>query len=667
VPERKACTPESLFELRWVSDPQLAPDGWRVAYVEHWIEEVEKEGKKRPAYRSAIFLSESLDQEPRRLSYGKGNDSAPRWSPDGQELAFISTRDDDKPQLFVLNLAGGEAEQITRTETLSEGVKEYDWHPSGLLFCFTSTGHKDEETRKDEELHDEKVYENKLPFKFDRQGLLDERRAQLYRLNRETRECVQITNLRRNVSSPVWSPTGQQIAFVSQNESLPEHVWIDDVFVANADGNDIRQITASLGPTRDPAWSPDGSQIAYLGHDLRRGIATTTKVWVVGLEGSQPRCLTDGFEGDAGDIASGDSHLGAQPQGPVWDHQGHLTFVALVQGRAGLYRVPATGGDIEQINSSGLSLVGFTQQGDMLAFTAETNARAAELYTAQVGGRPQRRSHAADAFFSTYRIRPPEHIEFDSADGQPLEGWLVRPLGADEDAGKHPLILYIHGGPHTAYGNGFFHEFQVLAAAGFGVFFTNPRGSSSYGEKFADVVRQHFGETDYEDIMSAADLAASWDWVDRERMGVAGGSYGGFMTNWIITHTDRFAAACTQRSITNLLSFAGTSDIGPEFSRDEYGALPWTNEETLMAKSPIRYVENIKTPTLILHQEEDHRCPIEQAEQLYSALVVLGVPVKFVRFPGENHELPRSGQPQRRVNRLNHIVDWFGRYLLPHA
>ncbi len=205
----------------------------------------------------------------------------------------------------------------------------------------------------------------------------------------------------------------------------------------------------------------------------------------------------------------------------------------------------------------------------------------------------------------------------------------------------------------------------MLAAAGFGIFFTNPRGSASYGETFAAAVRQHFGEKDYEDIMHAADVAAAWEWVDPQRMGIMGGSYGGFMTNWVITHTNRFAAACTQRSICNLLSFAGTSDIGPEFSRDEYGGLPWTDEELLMAKSPIRYVRNVKTPTLILHQENDHRCPIEQAEQLYTALVELGVPAKFVRFPDECHELPRSGQPQRRVNRMGHITEWFTRYLRP--
>ena len=670
MPERKACTPESLFQMRWVSDAQVAPDGQQVAYVEHWVEAVEKDGKQRQAYHSAIFLSAGPEQQPRRLTYPRtGKDYAPRWSPDGRQLAFLSTRDGDAPQLFVLDLGGGEAEQVTKTAALSEGIDGYEWHPSGTMFCFTSSGHKDEDEQKHEQIHDEKVFEGTLPFKFDGVGVLDARRSQLYRMNRDGSGCTQVLTFERDIARPVWSPDGRRIAFVSQSPSVPEQKWVGDLFVVNLDGSDLVQVTQSIGPVVEPVWSPDGTQLLYTGHDRRRGNATTTKLWVVNIEARASTCLTESFDGEIGELASSDSHLGSasyRTTRPYWDAQGRITFAALLHGRAGLYRMAATGGAIETISTSGLSLVGFTQQNTAIAFIGETNARSGEVYTMREGRRLQRRSHAGDHFFSTYRIQPPEHIQFKGNDGCELEGWAIRPLTADEqDRQRHPLIVYVHGGPHTAYGNGFFHEFQVLAAAGFGIFFTNPRGSASYGEAFADVVRHHFGEQDFEDVMSAADVAASWEWVDPQRMGIMGGSYGGFMTNWTITHTDRFAAACSQRSISNLYSFAGTSDVGPEFSIDEYGGLPWTHEELLMSKSPLRYVQNVKTPTLILHQEQDHRCPIEQGEQLYSALVTLGVPTKFVRFPDEGHELPRSGQPQRRVNRMNHIVDWFTRYLQP--
>jgi dipeptidyl aminopeptidase/acylaminoacyl peptidase len=432
--------------------------------------------------------------------------------------------------------------------------------------------------------------------------------------------------------------------------------------VVGIDGSQPRVLTRSLGSLLYPTWSPDSSRIAFYGHDNRRGSASTDRLWMVDVHKGDLRCLTENFEGHAGDVANGDAHLGPKLYFPRWDDGDRITMQALVEGRAGLYRVAAAGGEVEQINTSGLSVIGFGQRGDVIAFTGETNTRSAEVYVSRSGHRLQRRSRAADDFFRNHRLQTIEHVRFKGAENWDLEGWAIRPLDA-QTGSRYPILIYVHGGPHTAYGNGFYHEFQVLAAAGFGVFFVNPRGSSSYGEEFADAVRGHFGEGDYEDIMAAADLAATWDWVDPERMGIVGGSYGGFMTNWVITHTDRFAAACTQRSICNLLSFAGTSDIGPAFSEDEYGALPWTDRELLMQKSPISYVQNCKTPTLILHQEEDHRCPIEQAEQLYTALVALGVPTKLVRFPGEGHELSRSGQPQRRVNRMHHIIDWFGRYL----
>jgi dipeptidyl aminopeptidase/acylaminoacyl peptidase len=663
VAERKALTPESLWDLRWASDVQLAPDGERVVWVEHWVEEIEKDGKKRQAYRTALFLSDGDNAEPRRLTFaGKGNDQAPRWSPDGTRVAFTSTRDGDKAQLFVLDLRGGEAEQLTFTDELSEGVNEFDWHPSGRLLCYTSRGHKDEDTKKHDEIHDEKVYENRLPFKFNGVGLLDDLRSQVYRLNLDNNEVTQLTKHSRDVTMPRWSPDGQHVAFISRNSETPENEWVFDLFVVGTGGGDLQQITPSMGPVYSFAWSPDSRRIAYIGHDRRQGFASNARLWLTdAAAGSTPQCLTEAFDGSLDDIPGSDTHLGTNRREPVWQDSERIVVEAMEQGRAGLYRVNL-GGEMEQISTSGLSVVGFAQQGNTIAFTGETNSRTAEVYVMPTGKTPQRRSHTADAFFSAYRIQPPEHIRFGSVEDFEIEGWFIRPLDYEEGR-KYPLLIYIHGGPHLAYGNAFFHEFQAHAAAGFGVFYTNPRGSSSYGEQFTAAVRRHFGENDFQDIMHAADLAASWDWVDAERMGIMGGSYGGFLTNWTITHTDRFAAACTQRCISNLYSFAGASDIGPAFSEDEYGVLPWTDEETLMAKSPIRYVQNVKTPTLILHQEEDHRCAMEQSEQFYTALVSLGVPTKFVRFPHENHDLPRTGQPQRRVNRMHHIQDWFTRYL----
>ncbi len=335
-------------------------------------------------------------------------------------------------------------------------------------------------------------------------------------------------------------------------------------------------------------------------------------VWHLDLEQGAERCLTESFDRSAGCTIVSDSHAGQHSDRPVWDGDDVL-FIATDHGRCRPYRVAASGGEVTPITTSGLSVIGFTAAKGMIAFSGESNARMAEIFSlTREGHQLVRRSHAADDVFGRYDVGLPEHVCFTGADGWDLEGWVMKPRGL-EPGKRYPVILYIHGGPHWDYGNSFFHEFQVLAANGYGVFYFNPRGSRSYGEHFTDAVRRHFGEKDWEDVLHAADHAETWSWVDPRRLCIVGGSYGGYITNWAISHTDRFAAACTQRSICNLVSFIGTADIGPEFGGDEFGVMPWEDEDLLMAKSPIRYVTNVRTPTLILHQEGDQRCPIEQS------------------------------------------------------
>lgn len=661
--DKKRFTPESLFEMKGVSDPQISPDGVRVAYVEHYIEAGDKQKREPSAYRTQIMVSDGPDVAPRRVTRSmRGNDSVPRWSPDGRYLAFLSTRDGDKAQLFLLDMEGGEAVPVTYATTLSEGVRSFDWHPNGNAFCFVSKGHKTEEDVQWDYEHDERVYEGRLPFKVENVGWLDPRRAQLWRIDRDGGNLVQLTEAPCDVTMPCWSPSGREIAFVQVARPELERTYITDLFVLQVSGREVRQLTREQGPVDAPVWSPDGKQLAFLGHQQRRGTASNVGVWAVGVEDGELRCLTEGFNRSAGTTTMGDMHFVTTPDRVCWNDDG-LFFTSTDHGRTGIYRVGVDGGAVEQVSTSGLSALTLTVCRDTIAFNGETNTRIGEVYTMTTGGAHiARRSHSADEIAGSYALSTPQHVSFTGADGWEIEGWFVKPMDYS-DGQRYPLLLYIHGGPHADYGNGFFHEFQVLANAGYGVFFTNPRGGRSYGEEFTAAVSGHFGEKDYEDLMAAADLAASWDWVDPARMGVMGGSYGGYMTNWIITHTDRFAAACTQRSLANLYSFAGTSDIGPRFAHDEFAALPWTNEELLMAKSPMRYVKNVRTPVLILHQEQDYRTPIEQIEQFYTALVCLGVPTKLVRFPAEGHDLSRTGQPRRRVNRLNHIIGWFDRYL----
>jgi dipeptidyl aminopeptidase/acylaminoacyl peptidase len=260
-------------------------------------------------------------------------------------------------------------------------------------------------------------------------------------------------------------------------------------------------------------------------------------------------------------------------------------------------------------------------------------------------------------------LRTHENFTFKSSGGHNVEGWIMKPSGYKKGK-KYPMVVEIHGGPRAAYGNALMHEFQLLAGEGYAVMYINPYGSGGYTEDFQSGLPEHYGEQDYADIMEAVDYCIkTYDYVDAARLGVLGGSYGGFMTNWIVTHTDKFKAAVTMRSISNWVSFFGTSDIGWTFGLKEMGGIPWIDEEKYMVKSPIRYVKNVKTPTLILQSEEDYRCPMEQAEQFFTALKFLGVTTEFVRTPGENHELSRSGKPKHREARLEHIVRWFRTYL----
>jgi dipeptidyl aminopeptidase/acylaminoacyl peptidase len=298
-------------------------------------------------------------------------------------------------------------------------------------------------------------------------------------------------------------------------------------------------------------------------------------------------------------------------------------------------------------------------------FTAGQIHRPTELFTATgSGAQEQQVTHANDAYLKEVRLAEAIELDVTAADGTPIQTWLLPPHDYDPEApAKYPLILQIHGGPHAMYSYAMFHEMQLMAAKNYGVVFCNPRGSCGYGQEFTMCTRGTWGESDMPDVMTALDAALAQPWVDPDRIGVTGGSYGGYLTNWIIGHTDRFKAAVTQRCVSSFLSFFGTSDIGFDFGTYEPAGTPWADTEKLLKYSPISYVDKIDTPLLIIHSEQDLRCPIEQAEQMFVSLRYLGKEVSFVRIPNEGHELSRSGTPSRRLARLQHMLGWFDSHL----
>lgn len=689
--ERRRVTAEDLFNLKIVSDVQVAPDGRTIAFVVTTLDEEKNE------YRAAIWTVEANGAgEPRRFTGGAKRDTQPRWSPDGTRLAFVSDRN-GKPQVFVMPLAAGEARQLT---VQRNGVGEVAWSPDGRQIAFTSrVGPEDEEDERaeaegksEEERKKDRanavVVVESLKYKSDgTPAWLDQRRSHVFTIDvaNDTAtvkppEARQVTDGDWDESQIAWSPDGQEIAFVANREENRDTNFRSDLWVVAATGGATRRLTGGDGECATPAWSPDGTTLAYIGHREGDTPGATTRVFTVNRAGGEPTCLTANLDRPLGNYVVGDiGPTSAAPQPPRWLPNGAELLVQVTDGGStGIHRVARDGGTLRPVATGERVISSFSVSADgaCLAFAAADLTHPAELFTLDLTGdvSPRQRTRLNDVWLANVEVSVPERLTWPAApkkpgkgkkkgrDGTRIEGWLMKPVGFEEGQ-TYPLVVQIHGGPHGAYGNTFFHEFQLLAAKGYGVLFTNPRGSHGYGDAFVKATHRAWGDKDTRDIMAGLDLAIAQGWVDDARLGVAGGSYGGFMTNWIIGHSDRFAAAVTMRCVSNLQSFSGTSDCGFDLIPQTFGGPWWENRRRYRRYSPISYLDRATTPTLILHSEQDYRCPIEQAEQVFYILKSRGIPTRLVRFPNENHNLSRAGQPKHRLERLGFIVEWFDRFL----
>ncbi len=640
---RRFVTPEDLQAFRFVGDPQVSPDGARILYTVKIVD-----GEKYPQHLW-------VDDEP--FTVGKVTDTLPRWSPDGRRIAFVRTRDEET-QVWLMSTAGGEPRPVT---SLPPGrINALEWSPDGGRLAIAY--HKDPapELKKDKK-QPLLRHIRRIRYREEGVGFLDAERDHLHVVWVNDRRVVPLTEGPWDDLHPAWSPDGLWIAFVSNR--LPDadtRLFEIDLWVVPSGGGEPRKLPKPPGPAGRPQWSPDGKQIAFLGHDKPESTwgATNTHLWTVPAGGAQPaRDLLAGFDRTCEDVVLTDtksSHGAGQK--PFWSADGkELYFLASDSGSCHLHKVAAAGGAPVRLTDGAREVMQFSHAKGRFALSISDPLNIGDVYDFEIGGELRRRASVNHALFETLHLSTPE--PFDTG----IQGWLLKPPHFNPQQ-KYPLLLYIHGGPRAMYGNAFFHEFQVLAAKGVVVLYPNPRGSQGYGETFADAIKSDWGNLDYKDLMNAVDQAVKLPYVDAARLGVCGGSYGGYMTNWIVGHTGRFKAALTERCVSNLYSFFGTSDFGYDDPR-EFTHPPYENPEHLARLSPVTYVKDIRTPLLILHSEGDLRCPIEQAEQLYAMLKSLGREVEFLRFPEENHDLSRTGRPDRRLARLEFILRWWEKHL----
>ena len=665
---RRPAQPEDILAIKTIADVQISPDGSRVAYVVSEIDAAKDE------YRSGIWVVPVDGGEPVQFTSGTKRDAAPRWSPDGRQLAFLSNREGEQNQLYVIPAEGGEARRLT---SLDRGAGPAVWSPDGttILFSarvFVETPPEDKEERKRWEQRPKVV--TRAHYKDDGQGYTFDTHSHLFTVPADgSSEPKQITDGDFNDRAPAWSPDGRRIAFSRTRNGLMDYN-VSDIWVVNVDGGNERRLTENVGRATSPSWSPDGRTIACYGNDDQtEGFGgSPVRVWLVPAEApdtpgqaGEPRNLTKDYDRSVSQLPPP-----AVTPGPVWSPDGSSVIASFADaGNVHLRRVATSDGSVTPVvaGERQLTFTSAASAAGRIAFAAVATEIPGDVYSCRWDGSDERRlTRINEQLLAELSLPRVERRTFQSPNGCEVEGWLVLPT---ERSGRAPLLVNIHGGPHGFAGNLFPALYwYALASRGWAVLALNPSGSGSYGTAFAQTLRGRWGEYDLPEQLAAVDALVAEGLVDGDRLAVAGYSYGGYMTSWTVGHTDRFKAAVVGAPVTNMESFHGTSDIGTWFSAWEMNGDIFANRETFRRLSPVNYVDKVTTPTLILCGEADDRCPIGQAEEFFIGLLAAGkVPTEFVRYPGGSHNFAGAGRPSHRVDFNRRIVEWVERYTLAGA
>jgi len=669
-------TAEDFMRLQIVTYPQISPDSERIAFVKKSVD-----GEKSK-YRSEIWIAPTLEGEPRRFTGSDSNDNYPRWSPDGSRLAFVSDRQKPKSRIFTIPTDGGEPTALTKLDK-EGGIEGFRWSPDGtkiaFLFRETPEAYRKEkvEERQKKELPSPPRVHTTLNYRHDGGGFVDDAFAQLWVADATTGECTQLTTGPYDCQIPSWSPDSATLAFFSDRRSDRDIApyYDDGLWTVPATGGELTRIPTPLGPKHSLAWSPDGARFAYLGNpDLTDTWGTNNpRLLVISAEGGEKaNDLTGALDLYVGSASLSDAHESGSGDAIQWNASSDTLFFAVSErGDTRLYLISADGGKPIPLSPAGGELGGFTiSPNGRAAITFGTSQCPQELVVLLEPKAPgegvevRPRTHFNHAFSQEVEIIAPEPISLLNGSGGAVEGWLLKPADLDA-AQKYPAIVYVHGGPHTQYGNILMHEFQFLAANGYVLVYVNPRGSVGYGEAHTKAIKGDWGHNDYEDILAAADYAETLPYVDKQRMAIMGGSYGGYMTAWAVGHTDRFACGIADRLVGNLHSMAGTTDFAWRHGA-YFPGNTWSDPLPLWQLSPLAFAGHINTPLLLIHSDGDLRCPIGQAEELFAALRMQGKVVEFVRYPAEtSHGMSRNGPPSLRLDRLQRNLAWLDRWLKP--
>jgi dipeptidyl aminopeptidase/acylaminoacyl peptidase len=666
--KKRLITPEDINCFHLATDAQVSPDGSRVLFNKSHI------GDKNEKLAN-LYMVDVDGGKPRPFTNG-GKDGHGRWAPDGSRIAFISGRQKRKPQIYLISAEGGEAAPLTK---LPEGsIAGFSWSPDGTMLAVlfreqdSDWTEEAEKERKEKGLNTPPRVLDDVVYRLDGDGYFNAQRHQLYIVDVATGEHRFLYKDTLGWMGYDWSPDSKRIAVTTNTDRRAiMNYWKAGISIIDVKTRKVTKVpNLPEGVKEAVRWSPDGKLIAYTGQDSRKSVwgchnthlfvADPKKGLVRKLTERDDHCLAVATLGDTAEASFGADIRWAPDSKKIyarigWHGDGHLASISVSRG----------GVTFLSSGEGNWSFGELSADGKRVAVSHQTHTKLAEIHIADITATDARLTKLTDfngPFLTQVHVAKPTSHWVTAEDGHKVQCWVMRPPNLKANR-RYPAVLEIHGGPHTQYGSAFFHEFQTLAAAGYVVFFSNPRGSKGYGEDHCAAIKGDWGNKDWLDVQAVTEFMRSQPFVNPKKMGIMGGSYGGYMTNWAIGHTNEFAGAITDRCVSNMVSMAGSSDF-PLVPGEYWEGNAWSKPEKLWQQSPIAYFGNVKTPTLIIHSEGDLRCNVEQGEQVFAALQVRRVPSRFVRYPAStSHGMSRGGPTDLRIHRLHQILDWWKTYL----